>query len=148
MTAGELEQYLHRHIPISAAMGITAVAASPEEVRLRAALAPNVNHRSTAFGGSVASLAVLAGWSVLRVGLDDVTPTPQIVIQRSSMEYTSPIRGDYEAACRRPSAESWRRFMDALERRGRGRLRLVAEVYCDGESAGHMTGEYVALRSD
>lgn len=147
MTAAELLTYLHRHIPISSAMGITVTAATPERVELRAALAPNVNHRSTAFGGSVASLAVLAGWSVVRVGLDGIEPVPQIVIQRSTMEYTAPIRGDYDAVCRRPSEESWHRFMQALERRGRGRLRLVSEVYCDGEPAGHMTGEFVAMMS-
>lgn len=128
-------------------MGITVTAASPERVALRAALGPNLNHRSTAFGGSVVSLAVLAGWSIVRVGLAGIEPVPQIVIQRSTMEYTSPIRGDYDAVCRRPSEETWRRFMHALERRGRGRLRLVSEVHCDGEPAGHMTGEFVAMMS-
>lgn len=128
-------------------MGILVTSASPERVELRASLGPNLNHRSTAFGGSVASIAVLAGWSVLRVGVDAMVPTPQIVIQRSTMEYTAPIRGDFDAVCRRPSDEMWQRFMHALTRRGRGRLRLVSEVRCDGEPAGHMTGEFVALSS-
>jgi thioesterase domain-containing protein len=145
MTAGDLEQYLHRHIPISAAMGITVTAASPAVVELRAALAPNLNHRSTAFGGSVASLAVLAGWSLLRIGLDEVEPIPQIVIQRSTVEYVMPIQSDYDAICCRPSHDTWQRFMQALTRRGRGRLRLRADVNCEGEPAGHLTGEFVAM---
>jgi thioesterase domain-containing protein len=148
MTAGDLEQYLHRHIPISAAMGITVVAASEESVQLRAALTPNLNHRSTAFGGSVGALAVLAGWSVLRIGLDHATPIPQIVIQRSSVEYAAPIYSDFEATCRRPSAEKWNRFMQAFTRRGRGRLRLAVDVHCEGEAVGHLTGEYVAMREE
>lgn len=147
MNAAELEQYLHRHIPISGAMGIAVVAASPDLVELKAALAPNVNHRSTAFGGSVASLAVLAGWSLLRIGLDEFTPTPQIVIQRSTIEYMAPIRADFSALCRRPSDEAWQRFLSAFMRRGRGRLRLLSDVRCEGEPAGHLTGEFVAMKS-
>lgn len=145
MNATELQQYLHQHIPISSAMRITVAAASPDGVELRAALAPNINHRSTAFGGSVASLAVLAGWSMLRIGLDDITPVPQIVIQRSTLEYMTPIRADFDAKCRRPSEETWQRFIQALNRRGRGRLRLLVDVQCEGLPAGHLTGEFVAM---
>jgi thioesterase domain-containing protein len=145
MNAADLQQYLHRHIPISSALGITVTAASAEVIELRAALAPNLNHRSTAFGGSVASLAVLAAWSVLRVGLDGVTPTPQIVVQRTTMEYAAPVRSDFDAVCRRPPAEAWQRFMQAFTRRGRGRLRLKVDINCVGESVGHLTGEFVAM---
>lgn len=148
MNPDDLLRYLHRHIPISSAMGITVTAASPAAVELRAALAPNINHRNTAFGGSVGSLAVLAGWSLLRIGLDGVTPIPQIVIQRSSIEYTSPIRADYDARCERPSNEIWNRFMQAFERRGRGRLKLLVEINCEGESVGHLKGEFVAMIPD
>lgn len=147
MNTAELQQYLHRHIPISDAMGITVTAASVDAVELRASLAPNVNHRSTAFGGSVASLAVLAGWSLLRIGLDEVKPTPQIVIQRSTVEYLMPIRSDYDAICRRPSHDVWQRFMQTLVRRGRGRLKLRVDVQCEGEPAGHLMGEFVAMSS-
>lgn len=145
MNATELQQYLHRHIPISSAMRISVTAASPDSVELRAALAPNLNHRSTAFGGSVASLAVLAAWSMLRIGLDGITPVPQIVVQRSTVEYMTPIRSDFDAMCRRPSEDSWQRFMQALNRRGRGRLKLLVDVRCDGVPAGHLTGEFVAM---
>ncbi|MGH7464298.1 MAG: YiiD C-terminal domain-containing protein [Longimicrobiales bacterium] len=146
MNAGDLQQYLHRHIPITSAMAITVTAASIDAVELRAALAPNLNHRSTAFGGSVASLAVLAGWSLLRLGLDDVTPMPQIVVQRSTIEYIAPIAADFAAVCRRPSEQTWQRFMQAFTRRGRGRLRLEVDIRCEGAEVGHLTGEFVAER--
>lgn len=145
MNAAELQRYLHRHIPISDAMGITVTTASAAVVELRAALAPNLNHRSTAFGGSVASLAVLAAWSVVRVGLDGITPVPQIVVQRTSIEYAAPVVSDFDAVCRRPPEEVWQRFMQALTRRGRGRLRLAVDIRCAGEPVGHLTGEFVAM---
>ena len=126
-------------------MGITVTTASVAVVELRAALAPNLNHRSTAFGGSVASLAVLAAWSVLRVGLDGIAPVPQIVVQRTTVEYATPVRSDFDAVCRRPSEDVWQRFMQAFTRRGRGRLRLAVDIRCGGESVGHLTGEFVAM---
>jgi thioesterase domain-containing protein len=145
MNEGELERYLHQHIPVSHAMGITVVSASRAAVELRAALAPNVNHRSTAFGGSVAALAVLAGWSLLRIGLDGHSPIPRIVIQRSTMEYVAPVLADFNAVCRRPSDTVWQRFMSAYTRRGRGRLSLVVDVACEGSAVGHLTGVFVAM---
>lgn len=148
MNSDDLLDYLHKHIPISNAMGISVTTASPELVELRAELAPNLNHRNTAFGGSVAALAVLAGWSLLRIGLDDVAPTPQIVIQRSSVEYTAPVHADFDARCRRPSDALWNRFMQAFERRGRGRLRLLVDVSCNGEQVGHLAGEFVAMTAE
>ncbi len=147
MDAHALQAYLHRHIPVSQAMGITVLSASLETIVLRAALAPNLNHRSTAFGGSVASLAVLAGWSLLRLGLDSFTPTPQIVIQRSSMEYAAPIEADFVAICRRPDGAVWERFMRAFERRGRGRLEVQVAVEAEDRPAAHLQGGFVALRS-
>lgn len=147
MNAVDLQQYLHKHIPISDAMGISVTVASADTVELCAALTPNLNHRSTAFGGSVASLAVLAGWSLLRIGLDDVRPTPQIVIQRSALEYTTPILSDFSAVCRRPPEETWQRFMQAFTRRGRGRLTLEVVVLCEGGAVARLTGRFVAMHA-
>jgi len=147
MDAHALQTYLHRHIPVSQAMGITVLSASLETIVLRAALEPNLNHRSTAFGGSVASLAVLAGWSLLRLGLDSFKPTPQIVIQRSTMNYTLPIEADFDAVCRRPDDAAWQRFLRAFERRGRGRLEVDVDVRVEGRSAAHLHAGFVALRS-
>lgn len=147
MNAVDLEQYLHAHIPISRAMGITVASASIDIVELRAALMPNLNHRSTAFGGSVAAVAVLAGWCLLRLNLDDFSPVPQIVIQRSVVDYATPVLSDFEAVCMRPSADAWQRFMNAFTRRGRGRLSLAVAVRCDGVSVATFTGAFVAMKS-
>ena len=62
--ATALQEYLHGRIPISAAMGVRVLAASPESVVLSAPIEPNVNHRETVFGGSAAAVATLAAWTV------------------------------------------------------------------------------------
>ena len=60
MDTKSLENYLHEHIPLSKAMGVTVRSVSGEAVTLAAPLAPNINHRETVFGGSASALAILA----------------------------------------------------------------------------------------
>lgn len=146
MTPAELQTYLHAHIPLSKAMEVEVIAATPDGIELSAPLAPNVNHRGTAFGGSIATLATLAGWSLLRVRLGDYAPLPHLVIQRSSMEYLLPIEGAFSAAVSYPAEADWTDFLARLEARGRARLNLAVEVFADRQLAARMTGVFVALK--
>ena len=147
MDANALERYLDEHIPITRALGVRVLDAGAAGVRLRAALEPNLNHRQTAFGGSVSAVAILAAWGVLRVLLDGETPVPQIVIQRNHVEYLAPISDDFEAYCAAPPPEQWERFARALAQRGRARIELGAEVTAGGKVAARFQGTYVALHT-
>jgi thioesterase domain-containing protein len=143
--AGELERYLHERIPLSRAIAVRVVHVGPEFVRLSAPLAPNLNHRQTAFGGSVASLAILAGWSWLLARVADRSPLPRLVIQEQTVEYLAPIDALFEAECAAPTDAAWQRFVRALDGRGRGRLALAADVTCGGRVAARFRGQFVAM---
>lgn len=143
--AAAIEAYLHRHIPISREMGVRVVSVDAAGVRLAAALEPNINHQSTAFGGSVSSLAILAAWTLAHVGLRERGLAARVVIQRSSVEYLAPIEGEMEAFCPAPGDEAWRKFVASVEKRGRGRLRLHAHVTSGGAAGAEFHGLYVAL---
>ena len=145
MRAADLERYLHDHIPLSRALGVRVEHLSLKLVRLSAPLAPNRNHRDTAFGGSVASLAILAGWGWLRARVDDRTPVPQLVIQEQTVEYLAPIGAAFMADCPAPADADWRRFERALDARGRGRLELSVDVSCRGDVAARFRGRFVAI---
>ncbi len=82
-----LEEYLSRHIPLSDALQVEVAVALPDRILLKAPLAPNSNHRGTAFGGSIYALALLAGWSWLYVTFRDSTRPQGLVIQRAECEY-------------------------------------------------------------
>lgn len=145
MQAADLARYLHEHIPLSRALAVEVRHVGPELVRLAAPLAPNLNHRRTAFGGSVASLAILAGWSWLLARLADRSPVPRLVIQEETVEYLAPIDAVFEATCPAPPDAAWQRFLRALDGRGRGRLELSAEVMSEGRLAARFRGLYVAI---
>jgi thioesterase domain-containing protein len=141
-----LETYLHTHIPLSRHLAAAVVEASRDRVRLRAPLAANVNHRGTAFGGSISALAILAAWSLLHLRLASVRGRWRIVIQRNSVEYLSPAADDFEAECSAPGGAGWSAFLEMLEQRGRGRLDLTAHVVSAGRLAATFAGRYVAIR--
>ena len=85
MLPGELERYLHQHIPLSKAMQVSVVEVLPAGVVLSAPLAPNINHRDTVFGGSASALAILAAWSLLHTRLSGEGIASRLVIQRNTM---------------------------------------------------------------
>jgi thioesterase domain-containing protein len=140
-----LERYLHRQIPLSAAMGVRVRMATPERVQLSAPLAPNVNHNETIFGGSAAALATLCAWTLLHLRIARAGLHARLVIQRSSMEYERPIPGDFDAVCRFCDEIAWERFRATLVRRGRARLRLPAHLVYDAQRMATFEGDFVAL---
>jgi|SRR5215217_8776661 len=146
MSEAQLETYLHDHIPLSRAMAVRAIA--PDSVTLGAPLAPNINHRDTVFGGSAASVATLAAWSLLHLRLTDAGLPSRVVIQSSTMDYLLPIAGDFTATAQLDSAADWVGFMKMLNRKGRARIAISAVLDFEGQSAGLFHGEFVAFGKD
>jgi thioesterase domain-containing protein len=144
-STAELQEYLHAHIPISAAMGVEVVTATDSGVRLRAPLEPNINHRSTVFGGSASAVAILAGWTLLHVRLSHGGHGSRIVIQNSYVHYDSPIDGEFDAAAVPPPDVSWTRFTRTLDRRGKARIEIKVIIEQAGRPAGGLTASYVVV---
>jgi len=140
-----MESYLHRHIPLSASIGVRVVELEPERVVLEAPLSPNLNHRETAFGGSVAAVAILAGWTLVHARMRAEGLPAHTVIQESSVRYERPIHGVFRAVCERVDDEQWSRMVRALTRRGKGRIKTSVRLMAGGEPVGTFHGTYVAL---
>jgi thioesterase domain-containing protein len=145
MTPAELQDYLHAHIPLSAAMQVAVEAASPELVVLAAPLAPNINHRDTVFGGSASAVAILSAWCLLHLRLRAEDREARLVIQRNTMDYAQPIAGRFTAHAPAPPAEAWALFTRMFDRRGLARVNTGSTLWFDGREAGRLNGEFVAL---
>ena len=143
--AAVLQEYLHGRIPISAAMDVRVLSASPESVVLAAPIEPNVNHRETVFGGSAAAVATLAAWSVLHLALQAQGREVRLVIQRSVMDFERPIPGGFTATASRPSAADWSKFERSLSRRNRARIAVRSELWVDQRRVGSFEGDFVAI---
>jgi len=144
--ARELEAVLHHEIPLSQQIGLVVDRYDGASLALRAPLAPNVNHKSTAFAGSLTAVATLTGWGLTWLLLRQHDLRGVIVIHESATRYQLPVAHDFVAVCRTPDEQAVERFLAALRRRGKARLALTVEIQDD---AGHVavvfTGSYVAF---
>ncbi len=145
MNPNDLQDYLHQHIPLSRAMAVSVAEASLQRVVLSAPLAPNINHRETVFGGSASAVAILAAWSMLHLKLSAQNLGSRLVIQRNTMEYELPIDGSFTAVAEAPTEQAWRAFVRMFERRGLGRIEQASALVYQGQTAGRLTGEFVAF---
>mgnify|MGYP001563339059 CR=1 FL=1 len=143
-TLTDLERILHTEIPLTRAMGVRVLRADRNGLALGAALAPNLNHKQTAFGGSLNSLATLACWGLIQLLVRDRGRAITVVIQESSVQFLKPVIQDFEAVCPLPPAPVIEKFLRTLERKGRARLALEATIHTDGEIALQFHGQFVA----
>ncbi|MDU9401462.1 YiiD C-terminal domain-containing protein [Pseudomonas sp. zfem004] len=144
-----LQAVLHSDIPLTREMGMAVIDWRDHCLRLQLPLAPNVNHKSTMFGGSLYCGAVLVGWGWLHLrlrelGIDD----GHIVIQEGQISYPLPVTGTAVARCPAPDEKAWERFLTMYQRRGRARLTLETVVSNEGsdEPAVRFSGQYVLHR--
>jgi thioesterase domain-containing protein len=142
----ETEQYLHKHIPLTVAMGVRVKIATPGRVELAAPLVPNINHHETVFGGSASALATLSAWTLVHVGLRHANVEATTVIQRNVMSYEEPIHGDFSAVCTLIDDTAWQRFLKTLVRRDRARITMNAHLMFDGRQVASFEGDFVALK--
>ena len=138
--AEEVTAYLHEHIPITRAMQLEVLPLEPERLRLMARLKPNLNHQETAFGGSIASLGILAGWTLIHLRLHCEERRYKIVIYKSEIEFQRPIEADFEATCLFPEEAAWETFLTSLQRKGRARIELHPQVMVNGKVAATIKG--------
>ncbi len=144
-STADVEAYLHAHIPISAEMDVRVRQCTMDEVVLSASLHPNLNHRSTVFGGSASAVAILAAWTWFHWALLDEKLQCRVVIQRNQMEYKLPIDGDFTAHCCGLGAVRWSKLRHTLQRYGKARAALSAVLKLQGNEVAQFTGDYVAV---
>jgi thioesterase domain-containing protein len=146
LTAAEFEHALLADIPLARAMQLRFHAHSGDELALAAPLAPNINDKGCAFGGSLVSLLTLAGWGLIVLKLAALDRDCDVFVQDSSVRYFAPVWTDFVAQARLAEGESWGMFADALGARGRARLRVTCRVVlADGSDACTLVARFVAI---
>jgi len=140
----QTQELLHAKIPITRAMGVKVEDYDGERLVLSAPLEANINHLGTAFGGSLNALAVLSGYGLLWLVLQDTEC--HIVIRESSISYDRPVRGEIRATCVRPQAEALAEFKKTFHERGRARIALTATIEDAGATCVRFRGTFVAMR--
>ena len=140
-----LEAELHDTIPLVRALGLKVAQSNEGVVVFNAALAPNINDKGCAFGGSLASLLTLACWSVLRVHTWAQNMPSDIFVHTSRLVYIAPIWADFTVHANL-SPEALNPFTEILTLKGKAAAIIRAEVRtADGGVAATMEARFVAM---
>ena len=81
-----MQAMLDEQFPITRSMGVRVLGLG-DALAFEEPLDPNRNHMGTAFGGSIFSLAVLAGWCWVWMKLKEEGLQAEIMIHLSNLEY-------------------------------------------------------------
>ena len=142
----EIEKLFHDRIPITRTMNVRVKLYDGQRLVLTAPLDANINHLGTAFGGSLNTLAVLSGYGMLWLELQDYDC--HIVIRDSSISYERPVTGDLIATCDRPDNELIELFKKNYQQKGKAKIAITATIQSHGEVAVRFKGTFVAIRSN
>lgn len=144
MTVDEITRHFHLKIPISREMGLQVTEVSSKHAVVAVPLAPNVNHVQTAFGGSLYAAAALSCYALFQAlareagGLSD-----ELVIQEGGIRYLFPVTGDFTVRAEMAEEDGVGKFIEALRRSGKARMKLKASVICQGRTCAEFSGTYV-----
>ena len=141
-----LETTVLAQIPLARAMQLRLRDYDGDHLTIAAPLAPNINDKGCAFGGSLVSLLTLAGWSLIVLKLRALGSACDVYVQDSAVRYLAPVWDDFIAQARLAEGESWETFASTLAARGRARLTVDCHVpLADGADACTLQARFVAI---
>jgi len=142
----DVTAYLHAEIAITRAMGIEVAAWDGTTVTLAAPLAPNLNHADTAFGGSISTLGILAGYSLLHLIFLERKLSTRILIQKSETDFLRPIDDAMRATAAISTPAALDDFLDTIQRKRRARMEVESKILCRNVLAATHRGLFVAMK--
>lgn len=132
-------------IPQTRAMALQLAGYDDECLVITAPLAPNVNDKGNAFGGSLASVATLAAWGLVSIKLMEAGFDAEVYVQDSNIRYLAPLYDDLRAEARLVTDQDWKDFLSAFAQKGKARATLIAQLIGnDGSVACALEGRFVA----
>ncbi|NUO73259.1 MAG: thioesterase [Frateuria sp.] len=145
--ADNLLDFIRTKIPLARAMDLRLHRYTQDSLDLSAPLAPNVNDKGCAFGGSLASLMTLAGWALVELKLQQRGEDCDVFVGESTVRYLEPVWSDFQAQAQLAADADWASFLDTLAARGKARVEVRCTVPgADGRAAATLEARFVAKR--
>lgn len=143
--ADELKSYIRKSIPLTEFMDFNIDELTGFSVKVSVPIRTNGNHYNTAFGGSIATLGILSGWTLLHSKMKEENVKGTLVIKQSITKYIAPARTDFEAVCNDLTRENWNNFKSELSNNGKASLILHSQLFSSETLVAKQESIYVAL---
>ena len=130
----ELEQLMRSGIPLARAMELRIVGYDGERLALSAPLAPNVNDKGCAFGGSIGSLLTLAAWGLITLKLGERGIAAEVYIRDAELKFSEPVWDSLNAEAWLVEPD-WDALLESLSAGKKTRCTMLAEVVGENGAA-------------
>ena len=128
MDTQALAQEISNTIPLATAIQLRVLGYHNGVLQLQAPLAPNINDKGCAFGGSLASVATLAGWGLAWLHCHDNALKANILVRDSQLRYRKPLFGYLEVGAQLSEPQTWPEIQQQLTRKGKARFSTTSWV--------------------
>lgn len=133
MKRSEVQKIIEHEIPITKAMGIEFQDFQDTSCLISVPLAPNHNHKGTAFGGSLYSACAAACYGILYyLQVKHKLSNYDLLLASGSINYAKPVQKDFQIKASLLS-EDWNQLTTKLSKQGFGKIQIVASVFTDDE---------------
>ncbi len=142
-----LEKILHEEIPITRHLNLKVSKYDGNSLVISAPLKENRNDKGIAFAGSLYSIGALCGWGILTLKLMEEKLDAKVVISKSEVKYTKPMKNDFLAICNLPEQETWFKIINRIKRKGNNKIPLEIKLFSINEKNEHeaiLNAEYMA----
>lgn len=145
--AQDLIRFVRDNIPLAQAMALELTGCSEHHLALLAPLAPNVNDKGCAFGGSLVSLMTLNGWGLVELALRGRGDDCDVFVAESKVRYLAPVWQDLRSEARLAADGDWQTFFRTLDTRSKARISVECVVPDEhGKPACVLEARFVAKR--
>lgn len=140
----ELEKKLHKEIPLTNFMQLKVSNYNENELVTTAPLDVNINDKGTAFGGSLATICIISGWSLSwliskELGFD----SNNIVIIKNEHSYKNPVTKDIICYTKKPSKEQIEILKEKLQTKKSASIKIYSKIIEDNKVCVEFEGYYV-----
>lgn len=131
----ELENIFRDKIKLYEHLGIEILEATSDKAHFRVSLEKNLNHKGTAFGGSLYAAGVMAAYALILAGLKQHgISTDNIVISKGEISYLRPVDSDFEVLATFSSEEQGEKFYSEINTNKRAKEIVKVQILGEGGS--------------
>ena len=139
-----LENKLHNEIPLTKFMDLKITKYDEKELITIAPLNKNINDKGTAFGGSLATLTIILGWSICwLISKELEINSENIVVIKNEHSYRKPVTKELICHTKRPTKDEIENLKNKLLLKKSASIKISSQIIEDGEVCVDFTGYYV-----
>lgn len=139
---------IYNNIPLVENMQLQLQTIDSHSITATAPIAPNINDKSTVFGGSSAALMTICGWSLIKFQLESKQLAHDVVIHQSKLRWDQAQTDDLIITATIDSDINWTDLITTLKNKNRStKIKVNCQVFNqNNQLCSQMHADYVILK--